>query len=1333
MAPNTSYDFASDVAVAATDLKWVTDQLRLQGVMLESMATAVLVTDVTGTILWSNPAFTAISGYTQEEAVGRNPRFLQSGRHDRAFYRNLWQQILSGETWKAQLTNRRKDGRLYFGVQTITPVRAAGGKITHFVAVMNDVTELTNAREELRSTNEQLRATHEQLRQLIAQSPAITYKIGKGNGVYRLDFVSENIEWIFGHSPQDATSPNWWPEVIHPEDRAGVKQALDEAARCGSVRTEFRVRDQSGTYRWVEDTCRWLADRDGESYEFVGVWNDITERRRAEEAVRAISSERASLISVSPGRELGIIVASCVAIFVVGYWSGFFDWLFRIDAARHPLAEEAMGTLMFLCAGLAIFSYRRWRETRTEMSLQTRLAHTLHQLNRDMDMKVHLRTAELARNNETLESEIAERRRVERELRLFRAQVDHASDTIEVIDPETARFLDVNAKGPAEIGCTREEYLNLTVLDLERGIELPRWRELVETIRVKGALKGEGRHVRKDGSSFPIEYSARWVRLDRDYIVTCVRDISERYLAMEALHEQREQWRALITASASALFVLQAERFVFANPRMAGILDVREEDLMGRSVWEFVHDADHQMIRNRIRERAESAESLPPTETRFRRRDGSYIDVETTSVQFTYKGKAALLVEARDISRRKKATEELKEAEARFRQLAENVHEVFWLTSVEKHDMLYISPGYERIWGRTCASLYTAPRTWLDAIRLDDRAMVLAALDSQVAGGYDIEYRILRPDGSERWIRDRAFPVRNDRGEVTRIAGVAEDITDAKRSELRSKLQHAVTARLAEGESFVQTTEGVLQCLGESAGCVLAEFWSMDRASATLRCSQYWHPQGARAGDLMLQSKQLTFARGEGLPGWIWATKCAEWVGDVARDSRCQRQSAAMKAGATGWVGFPVQLRSEMVGVIGLFVTENAVSDDAMLSVFATVGQQFGQFIERQQLSEQFRQAQKMEAIGTLAGGIAHDFNNIIAGIVGYGELAKMESVSGSPVAEHLEAILKSGRRAADLVKQILAFSRQQEQQRATLQLRHIVSEALHLLRATIPSTIAFETNLARDLPTVSADPTQIHQVVMNLCTNAWHAMREHGGRLKVLLEPCQVDALMAERHAGLRPGMYVRLSVEDTGHGMNAATLARIFEPFFTTKAPGEGTGLGLSVVHGIMQSHEGVVTVYSQPGKGTAFRLYFPATPGASASVTDAAQPVPMGHGERILFVDDEEILTKMGKKTLERLGYVVEAHSNSLEALEMVRADPAVFDLVITDLTMPGITGIQLAEQLRAIRPDLPVILTTGYTANLTSNRIQELGLTELLLKPMSLQTLAGAVARVLATTN
>lgn len=300
------------------------------------------------------------------------------------------------------------------------------------------------------------------------------------------------------------------------------------------------------------------------------------------------------------------------------------------------------------------------------------------------------------------------------------------------------------------------------------------------------------------------------------------------------------------------------------------------------------------------------------------------------------------------------------------------------------------------------------------------------------------------------------------------------------------------------------------------------------------------------------------------------------------------------------------------------------------------------------------------------------------------------------------------------------------------MQLARVVNEALGLLRATIPATIEFGGHIAREAWTVLADPTQIHQVVMNLCTNAWHAIGDTTGRIEVRLQNIQVDEQFAARHSELRPGSYVCLSVADTGCGMSPETMRRIYEPFFTTKEPGKGTGLGLSVVHGIITSHDGAIVTRSQLGKGTTFDLYFPALANHAAESEQENTSQPQGTGERILIVDDEELLAQMGAKLLSHLGYRAQAMTRPADALNLVRADPQAFDLVITDLAMPGMSGTDLAHEIHRLRPDLPIVLTTGFTATLTEERLREAGVREVLPKPPTARGLTDVVRRALSKT-
>jgi PAS domain S-box-containing protein len=381
------------------------------------------------------------------------------------------------------------------------------------------------------------------------------------------------------------------------------------------------------------------------------------------------------------------------------------------------------------------------------------------------------------------------------------------------------------------------------------------------------------------------------------------------------------------------------------------------------------------------------------------------------------------------------------------------------------------------------------------------------------------------------------------------------------------------------------------------------------------------------------------------------------------------------------------------------------------------------------QLEERLRQSHKMEAIGTLAGGIAHDFNNILGAILGYSELAMLNLPQGSDACKDLAEVMKAGHRAAELVRQILAFSRQTEQERTSTYLQLIIKEALTLLRGSLPSTIEIHENVDLHCRPVFADPTQIHQVLMNLCTNAYHAMEGDGGTLSVALQQTEVNAEYAEGYLDLSPGNYVCITVADTGQGMNEETRQRLFEPYFTTKSEGKGTGLGLAVVHGIVSGHNGVINVYGEPGEGTEFRIYLPVAQEPAATKSEVAQAPPHGAGEHILLVDDEEVLLNALNRQLERLGYRVSSFSSSEAALRSFSEDPMGFDLVITDATMPIMTGQALTKELRIIRENIPVILVTGLNNESARAKAGRAGIHTVLSKPVNLCELGEAVHSVM----
>ena len=446
-----------------------------------------------------------------------------------------------------------------------------------------------------------------------------------------------------------------------------------------------------------------------------------------------------------------------------------------------------------------------------------------------------------------------------------------------------------------------------------------------------------------------------------------------------------------------------------------------------------------------------------------------------------------------------------------------------------------------------------------------------------------------------------------------------------------------------------------------------------------------------------------------------------EWRQAVAKQTMFSSEYRFQNAdGSVNWVLAQAVtsrgMRGELLGYIGTVtdITERKKSETAL-----------------QSFQDQIRQMQKMEAIGQLAGGVAHDFNNILTAILGNAEMAAMKTPADHPARPNLTRILEAGARASHLVQQILTFTHQQEFSRTVLNLTTVIHEVLNLLQATLPANIKLTAACETDAPPVLADATQIHQVVMNLCTNAWHALKGQPGQITMELTPITLPRALRSFHATLQPGHYARLSIRDTGCGMEPETVERIFDPFFTTKPVGQGTGLGLSVVHGIIRGHEGAIVVESRPGQGTTFHLYFPAAEapalaGESIGTEPAAQ---QGRNRHLLYLDDEEMLVELVRAKFESLGYRVTGYTKPAEALDEIRADPAGFDIVVTDYNMPGMSGLEVASALAQLRADLPVVLVSGYLSPAAQAATLATGIKEIVYKPTVLQQLESVIARLL----
>ena len=843
--------------------------------------------------------------------------------------------------------------------------------------------------------------------------------------------------------------------------------------------------------------------------------------------------------------------------------------------------------------------------------------------------------------------------------------------------------------------------------------------------------------------------------------IETLEDITERRRAEEAVRESEERYRHVVELSPELIAVHSNEKYVYMNPAGVRFLGAKgPEELIGRSIFDIIHPDYRGIVRERMEKTYKEGKDVPLIEERYVCLDGRMIDVEVASAFLNYQGQPAALVVARDITTRKQAEEALRRSEKEAQDLLQETAIMAGIGRIISSSA-NIDDVYE-LFAQEAKKIIPFDRITVSIFNLEEmNYFILYTTGIEVPGFHKGDCHPIRTEFLERAGRMRPgviFQVSAEKEaqgeeEIRRqfpsfLPHYQAGLRSIMRVPLFSKDQPIGSLNFlsrefeAYSESDLRVAEKIAnQIAGAVANVQL--FRKQKRTEEELFKSNERYQRLVEMSPLMISIQKggkYVYLNPAALKA-LGASKPEELVGrSIFEIIHPDYWDAARERFQLAKQGKPVPLIEEKVVRLDKKVIDVELSqiqvfegdEHAVMVMGRDITGQKKAEREKAVLQEQLQQAQKMEAIGTLAGGIAHDFNNILAGIMGYAELAGLDIPQGSKAQENLQNSIKSANRAKNLVQQILAFSRQSKQERKPMDIGPIIKEGLKLLRASLPSTIEIRQDLKRDLGSIVADPTQIHQVVMNLCTNASHAMSEKGGVLEVSLEKMNMEAGSAAISAGIEAGPYLRLRVSDTGHGIPPEILKRIFDPYFTTKGAGKGTGLGLAVVHGIVKSYGGGISVSSEVGKGSSFDVYFPRVED-SISVLEAGkvEPLPLGGQERVLFVDDEKEIGEIGQKSLQYLGYEVVVRMSSLEALELFRAKADQFDLVITDMTMPNMTGEELAREILGIRPGIPIILCTGFSENMSEGKAKALGIREFVMKPLVIMDLAKAIRRALGS--
>jgi two-component system, cell cycle sensor histidine kinase and response regulator CckA len=648
----------------------------------------------------------------------------------------------------------------------------------------------------------------------------------------------------------------------------------------------------------------------------------------------------------------------------------------------------------------------------------------------------------------------------------------------------------------------------------------------------------------------------------------------------------------------------------------------------------------------------------------------------------------------KEIACRRESEQVLADIGHNYRALVENTPDIFYRTDLTGA-VQYASPSVYRQSGYTvneviginlAEQIYAFPA---------ERKLFLKELGEK---GFvrNFEARLKRKDGSTWWACTNAQFFRGPDGSVLGVEGITRDITSIKAAEEEQKrVRQELEASHKMLNSFLNAVPDLLIVIDRDFNIRYSNYREQDQAPGHV-----------------IEKRQTCYARFKKL-----AVPCEDCSARAVFDSGqiAERQMVNPADGRTCEArAFPIfddQGRVEMVVEHIRDITEQKKME-----------------AERQNYEARLQQIQKMEALGTLAGGIAHDFNNILVAVIGYAELSLGSLAEESPLYRKLQQILQAGMRARDLVHQILTFSRQEKREPKPLQIGNLIKEALEMLRSTLPVTIEIVQHLSPNEENVMADPTQIHQIIINLCTNAAQAMEEEGGLLTIDLSQVHLTARDVSAHPDVQPGSYVKLSVQDTGKGIPPDIIGKIFHPYFTTKDKGKGTGLGLAMVHGIINSYGGFIDVKSRPGKGTVFHVYIP-TIGQLPAHDDPQRGELATGKEHILLVDDEPLVIEVLQEILQLQGYRITSADGSLKALETFRKAPRDFDLVITDMTMPKLTGDRLSLEIKKIRADIPIILCTGYSDKLVDKSAMDFGVQDFMVKPIKQADLVKTVRNVL----
>jgi PAS domain S-box-containing protein len=1153
--------------------------------------------------------------------------------------------------------------------------------INELLEIHQRIAELEKSEAELKLSERALRATKEKFR-ILTEINTAAIVIFQGD---KLQYVNPATKTLTGYTKEELLKINFW-DIIHPEFRELVKERWLARLRGEKVDqvVEFKITTKNGEMRWLSVSDS-IIELEGEPVG-IGIAFDVTARKRLEESLRVQRDKFESIItSFTDGLDI-------------------VNRDYRIEF-QNKLLRDRFGNMV----GKLCYEVYRSRETPCELcpmvkAIATGSIQKLETTGIDgneyevtsipfQDIDGETKAIEIVRD--ITEQKRAEKSLIESEERYRRmvSAITAYTYSVEVKDGQAVSTrhsigcLPVTGYKPEDY--ESEPYLWYSMIHPEDQIIVS--NSLNELLSGREVPPIEHRLIRRDGSTVwvrntmvaYIDVEGRLIRYDG-----LIEDISDRKRAEEALRESESKFRTLAQTNAAAIFIIQGNNFQYVNPALEAITGYSEEELLTMNFWDVIHPEFQELVKERgiARQRGEKVPSR--YEFKIITKSGRTRWLDTTAGLIEYKGNTATIAAAIEITEHKQAVEALRESEEKFRAISNTAVDAILVMNNEGK-ISYWNTAAERMFGYTSAEamgkelhLFLAPERYHE-----DYKKGFAKFKETGQGpaiGNTLEFFAISKDGTE-------FPIEVSTSAIQikgqwHSVGIIRNITERKRVEealIESEQNYRALFEESKDVIYMSTPEGKFLDIN-SAGIELFGYPSKEEIlRIDITNDLYANPDDREKFQQVL-----------------------------ARQGYVKDYEVVFK-------------RKDGEHIIVLLTSTAVLDEKARIIAYRGI---MKDITERKRLEQQLLQAQKMEAIGQLAGGIAHDFNNILTAIIGFGTLLKIETSKDDLLRSYVTQILTSAERAANLTQALLAFSRRQIISPRPMNLNEIIQGVERLLSRLIGEDIELSTFLTDKELTVMADSGQIETVLMNLATNARDAMPD-GGSLIIKTELTEINHEFIKAYGYGRPGFYALISVEDTGHGMDEKTKERIFEPFFTTKEVGKGTGLGLSMVYGIIQQHDGYINVYSEPGKGSTFKIYLPLIKSKVEEAELVVHPVLKRGTETVIVAEDDSQVRELIKEVLEGFGYKVMEAADGEDALKVFNENKDRIQLLILDVVMPKKNGKEVYDEIRKVRPDIKAIFTSGYNVDIIHQKgILEEG-SDFISKPISPEELLRKVREIL----